>query len=210
MKLQPNSTQKHEILSNTPSSEKETEREPSSKTLRQNWFTSSFTNRFATSFTKPVKPDIQENAHTEQPQTLAKRIRNIIRPKVLEVGPRFKAVIETPVLELDSIARPSRAQEMESMSKQPDRRSVSKKFGAKAKKYVICDEVESNRTGEVALENGMVDDGGNNAVDTKDIDIGKGIDLWKSGENQVRGSSKMVGSRGWRKNKVRRGGARRA
>lgn len=178
MKLQPNtnSTQKHEILSNTPSSEKATEREPSSKTLRQNWFTSSFTNRFATSSTKP-KPDIQENGHTEQPQTLVKRIRNIIRPKALEVGPRFKVVTETPVLELDSIARPSRAQEIESMSKQQDRRCVSKKFGAKAEKYVICDEVGSNKIGEGVLENALTDDIDGKTVDTKDVDIGKGIDL---------------------------------
>ena len=171
VQLDINTRGKHEIISKTPSSEKATEREASSKTLRQNWLTSSFINRFAASSTKTIKPDIQEKKHVEQPQTLAKRIRNIIRSKALEVGPSFKVVSETPVLELDSIARPSRAQEMERASKQPDRRCVSKKFGANAEKYVICDEVESNETGDVVPEYGPADDG--KTVDTKDIDMGK-------------------------------------
>jgi hypothetical protein len=171
MELLPNtnSTDKQEIISNTPSSEKATKDEPSSKALRQNWFSSSFTNGFTTRSAEPVQPDKQESCRSEphtqiaQPQTLAKRIRNIIRPKALLVCPGFIAMSEAPVLELDSIARPKQTQD--GAWKQLDLRCVCKKFGAKAEKYVVSD--ESTTIGEKNLESELVDNGG--TVANKDV-----------------------------------------
>ena len=173
MELQPNtdSTDRHKILSNTPNSKKETKHEPSSTALRQNWFKSSFTHKFTTNSTEPVKLEKQEGTLEPQPQisqtqTLAKRIRNAIRLKALAVSPGFVTAGEAPVLKLDSIARPLPTQD--DTWEETDRRCVCKQFGARAEKYVIFAD-ESTKIGEKDLESGSVDNG--IAVDDKSAEL---------------------------------------
>jgi hypothetical protein len=140
-----------------PRSEKATATKQTSKILR-NWLTSHFIERFSTSSIKPFKPDKQGSspqAHVAQPPTLAKRIRNAIRPKAPTVSPGFVEVTEPRIQEFDNIARPLRSQQ--DTWQQPDRRGVCKRFGANAEKYVICDEWTKN--GEKDSENVWVDKG---------------------------------------------------
>ena len=137
-----------------PRSEKATATKQTSKILR-NWLTSHFIERFSTSSIKPFKPDEQPQAHVAQTPTLAKRIRNAIRPKAPTVSPGFIEVTEPRIQEFDNIARPLRSQQ--DTWQQPDRRGVCKRFGANAEKYVICDEWTKN--GEKDSENVWVDRG---------------------------------------------------
>ena len=97
----------------------------------------------------PAEQGLQENRALQKdakdPDTLAQRLKTVIRQKATAISPIFKSATETPILELDSISRPSRAQERMGAWKQPDENFVAKTFGAKAEKYVLWDDVQPTK-----------------------------------------------------------------
>ena len=141
------------MLLNTLGFEKATKHKLNSKALLQNWFiSSSSTNRLKKSSSETFKPDEEggKNFETQNPQreSLGQRIKNAICQKDLGISPGNKVISKTPVVELDAISRPSRAQKSEELLKnsctQPDHGCFNKKYGTKAERYFVCDEMESS------------------------------------------------------------------